>query len=65
MDIVAERVARKAAKSEVQSSLKPSPVTGDGDDSGSEEGDDSGSEEEGDEEEDEKKVDEEEDKEEG
>ncbi|GKD56462.1 ulp1 protease family, C-terminal catalytic domain-containing protein, partial [Tanacetum coccineum] len=29
MDIVAERAARKAAKSEVQSSLKPSPVAGD------------------------------------
>nr|GEV57301.1 hypothetical protein [Tanacetum cinerariifolium] len=30
MDIVAERAARKAAKSDVQSSLKPSPVAGDG-----------------------------------
>ncbi|GJW01807.1 hypothetical protein Tco_1557058 [Tanacetum coccineum] len=29
MDIVAERAARKAAKSKVQSSLKPSPVAGD------------------------------------
>ncbi|GKE93801.1 hypothetical protein Tco_1574896 [Tanacetum coccineum] len=29
MDIVSERAARKAAKSKVQSSLKPSPVAGD------------------------------------
>nr|GEW28065.1 hypothetical protein [Tanacetum cinerariifolium] len=29
MDIVAESAARKAAKSEVQSSLKPSPVSDD------------------------------------
>nr|GEV20686.1 ubiquitin-specific protease 13 [Tanacetum cinerariifolium] len=65
MDIVAERAARKTAKSEVQSSLKPSPFAGDGDGSGSKEGDGSGSEEEGDEEEDEEDGDEEEDEEEG
>nr|GFA79475.1 hypothetical protein [Tanacetum cinerariifolium] len=29
MDILAEHAARKAAKSEVQSSFKPSPVAGD------------------------------------
>nr|GEV45478.1 hypothetical protein [Tanacetum cinerariifolium] len=69
MDIVAERAARKEAKSEVQSSLKPSPVAGDesyqGDGSGSEEGDDNGSKEEGDEEEDKKEGDKKDDEEEG
>nr|GEU78417.1 hypothetical protein [Tanacetum cinerariifolium] len=51
MDIVTERAARKAAKSEVQSSLKLSPVAGD-------EGDEEEDEKEGDEEEDEEKGDE-------
>nr|GEV05067.1 hypothetical protein [Tanacetum cinerariifolium] len=70
MDIVAERVARKAAKSKVQSSLNPATkrplnITLKRDGSGSKEGDGSGSEVEGDEEEDEKKVDKEEDEKEG